>query len=646
MPHRLTDVVRRAAGVAGRVSNAPDRELLAAYVADRDADAFAELVRRHGAMVRGVCRRTLGNSADVDDACQAAFLVLARKAAAVRRADAVGSWLYGVARRVAWKARQKRAASRERVRPVVLEKGPVADASGSADLSDLLAVLDEELARLPDAYRAPLVLCYLEGRTQDEAARQLGWSLGAFRGRLERGRARLRARLDRRGVGLAVLAAVAASDATAGAVPAGIVGNIVTAATAVAAGDAVAVPAGVAALAAEVLRTMTMTKLQWAAGVVAVCGLLTAGGMWATGQGIEPSGQPPLGGGTAPPAMGRSGQPPAERQAGPGQRQKSMNNLKQIMLAIHNYHDAYGHLPTDIRDKDGKRLLSWRVAILPFIERDNLYKQFKLDESWDSEHNLKLLAQLPPVYRVGIEPKDSTHTFYQAFNGPNTPLQPPAGWAVGRGLGGRGDAAGGPSAGPGEPRGFGRAAPPAAADPALGPPGNPPAAAGRPGVRFADITDGTSNTLAVIEAGPPVPWTKPADIAFDPAKPTRLAAPFARVLHAAMMDGSAHALKRDLDPDLLRRLIVMNDGEVVSFKDLHAPRTAETPEEQADLRKKVQENRHVIDQVHRLMTELADLLAEGNNLAAVEEMADRLQGLEKELKAEIRRLRQEQRAKP
>src|SRR4051812_48455219 len=124
MPHRLTDVVRRAAGLPGRDA-VPDRDLLGRFVADRDADAFAELVRRHGAMVRGVCRRTLGNTADADDACQAAFLILARRAASVRRADAVGSWLYCVARRVAWKARQRRKASRERERPVDLNRSTV-----------------------------------------------------------------------------------------------------------------------------------------------------------------------------------------------------------------------------------------------------------------------------------------------------------------------------------------------------------------------------------------------------------------------------------------------------------------------------------------------------------------------------------------
>ena len=128
-----------------------------------------------------------------------------------------------------------------------------------------------------------LVLCYLEGRTQDEAARQLGLSLGAFRGRLERGRARLRDRLTRRGVGLAVLAAAAGARPASVATAAQLA--ITNTAAAVAAGETLTIPAAVAALAEGAMRTMFVTKLQCVAGVVAVCGMLTVGGVWATGQG-------------------------------------------------------------------------------------------------------------------------------------------------------------------------------------------------------------------------------------------------------------------------------------------------------------------------------------------------------------------------
>jgi RNA polymerase sigma factor (sigma-70 family) len=637
MPGRqIGEFLRRVAGSAGRFASASDRDVLAHFVADRDEAAFAELVRRHGGMVLGVCRRALGNTSDAEDACQATFLVLARKAAAIRRTDAVGAWLYGVARRAAGRLRARAARGRE----VPLGELPGPDTTADVTWRDGLRVLDEELGRLPEAYRAPLVLCYLEGKTQDEAARLLGWTLGAFRGRLERGRARLRDRLNRRGVGLAVLAAVAtAQSGTAGVVPVGIKMSILKAAVAVTAGEAAsAVPAGVAALAEGVITAMTVTKLQWTAGLLATCGLLTFSGVWAAvgilpgqGPGLGPVGELPVA--VEAPSNPFSGaadpQAQLDRPATASQRQQSVNNLKQILLAIHNYADANGHLPADIRDKDGKPLLSWRVQLLPYLEQDNLYKQFKRDEPWDSEHNLKLLAHMPPVYRVGIEPKDSTHTYYQAFAGPGTPLHPTVG-PRGRGVGSDAGTSGGggdmgpradPRANPNftgrlpQPPGRGNLPNPVGGGPPFGPGAGPVPEVG-PRVRLTDITDGTSNTIGVVEAGPPVPWTKPADIPFDPAKPLpKLAGPFSNVLNVAMMDGSAHALKRDIDAETLRRLIVMNDSQVTPpLNRLHVPTPAETAEEKEQLRRQIDENQRLIDQIDQLMKEQIALLNLRNGL--------------------------------
>ena len=244
---QLRDVVLRAAGVPRRFTADSDGELLGRFVTGRDAAAFAEAVRRHGAMVLGVARRELGDTADVDDVCQATFLVLARKAAAVRRADAVGAW--SVRRRPADRPQDDVVIGRRRQRETPLTDLPGPDTAAAVSLRDGLRVLDEELARLPDGYRVPLVLCYLEGRTQDEAAKQLGWSLGAFRGRLERGRARLRDRRLRRGVGLAILAAAAAARPTA--VSAAMQSSIINTAAAVAAGEALTIPAAAAVLAEE-----------------------------------------------------------------------------------------------------------------------------------------------------------------------------------------------------------------------------------------------------------------------------------------------------------------------------------------------------------------------------------------------------------
>ena len=187
---RLLHRVRRLA--AGPAAAPGDAELLARFVAARDGEAFAALVARHGPLVWGVCRRLLADPRDAEDAFQAAFLVLARRAAAVRPAGALAAWLHGVARRVALKARA--AAARRRPR----QPGPLAadppdrrpEPLDELSARDLLAVIDEEVARLPAGYRLPVVLCYLEGRTQDEAARLLGWTAGTLRGRLDRGRGR------------------------------------------------------------------------------------------------------------------------------------------------------------------------------------------------------------------------------------------------------------------------------------------------------------------------------------------------------------------------------------------------------------------------------------------------------------------------
>ncbi|HYH65585.1 MAG TPA: sigma-70 family RNA polymerase sigma factor, partial [Urbifossiella sp.] len=193
---------------------AADRDLLG-RVAAADEAAFRVVAERHGPMVFGVCARLLGNRHDAEDALQATFLVLARRAAGVRKSESLASWLHGVARRVALRLRRadRRRAARERATAV-------ADAHAPADAlawAEVRAGLDEELARLPAAYRDVLVLCYLEGLSRDEAAQRLGLDAGAVKGRLERGRRLLGERLVKRGIGLSAgLAGLAvAPDATA-----------------------------------------------------------------------------------------------------------------------------------------------------------------------------------------------------------------------------------------------------------------------------------------------------------------------------------------------------------------------------------------------------------------------------------------------
>jgi RNA polymerase sigma factor (sigma-70 family) len=196
---RLLQHIRR---LAGDPSGTPsDGELLRRYLAARDEAAFAALMRRHGPMVFSVCQSVLRQRDDAEDAFQAAFLILARKAGSVRRHEGLGGWLQRVAYRVALKARadnfRRQQGEAKTARSAVAEPS-----SDELSWGELRAFLHAELAALSESLRAPLVLCYLEGRTQEEAAQQLGWSLATVRGRLQRGREKLRWRLERRGVAL------------------------------------------------------------------------------------------------------------------------------------------------------------------------------------------------------------------------------------------------------------------------------------------------------------------------------------------------------------------------------------------------------------------------------------------------------------
>ena len=194
----------------------PDRELLRLFLAERDAEAFRALVRRHGPMVSGVCRALLRNEADADDAFQATFLVLARRAASIRKNAALASWLHGVAYRTARKA-QAEFARRRKHEPRAAK--PEAISPDDLTWREVQNVLHEELNSLSERHRAPLALCYLQGKTIDEAAAQLGFSKGTLKTRLERARAVLRARLVRRGLGPAAVVLASAWPGAATALP-------------------------------------------------------------------------------------------------------------------------------------------------------------------------------------------------------------------------------------------------------------------------------------------------------------------------------------------------------------------------------------------------------------------------------------------
>ncbi|MDB5306670.1 MAG: hypothetical protein JWO38_872 [Gemmataceae bacterium] len=195
---------------------APDRELLDRYASDRDEEAFAAIVRRYGGGVMAACRRLAGR--DAEDVFQAVFLTLARKAGSVRAS--LPAWLHEVARRVAANARR---GGRRRAAVEASSARPAETPADDVTLREGLATLDEELARLPERYRAVLIVCCLEGRSRDEAAAQLGWSEGQVKGCLERARETLRSRLGRRGIELGgvLLAATVANQTPAALLAAG-----------------------------------------------------------------------------------------------------------------------------------------------------------------------------------------------------------------------------------------------------------------------------------------------------------------------------------------------------------------------------------------------------------------------------------------
>ncbi|MBN1591589.1 MAG: DUF1559 domain-containing protein [Pirellulales bacterium] len=217
--------------------------------------------------------------------------------------------------------------------------------------------------------------------------------------------------------------------------------------------------------------------------------------------------------------------PPIEKARDNAQRVQSMNNLKMIGLAMHNWHDAHKTFPAAASyDKDGRPLLSWRVHILPYVMDDpRLYGEFHLDEPWDSPHNKKLIARMPTVYRSPASKlSDKGRTNYVVATGEGTVFS------------------------------------------------------GKKGTSIRDITDGTSATIMVVEADDthaPV-WTKPEDLPFDPTQPRRGLGGLRddKCFMATFCDGSVHALSPDIAPEVLRRLFLKADGEVVNYDDIDKPR--------------------------------------------------------------------------
>jgi RNA polymerase sigma factor (sigma-70 family) len=620
-----------------------DGQLLEDYLSRRDEAALAALVRRHGAMVWGVCRRVLHNHHDAEDAFQATFLVLVRKADSIVPREMVANWLYGVAHQTALKARATTARRRARERQVMEMPEP---AVTEPELwHDLQPLLDRELSRLPDKYRIAIVLCDLEGRTRKEAARQLGVPEGTLAARLARARVRLAKRLARHGLAVSggTLAAVLAQNAASASAPTSVVFSTIKAVSVYVAGPAApgVISLEVAALTEGVLKTMSLTRFEIALAVLLVFAVLGAGvtGLTRQTQAAGPgevarkespradkpkSDEEKLQGAWKVVRLVRNGEELGEkpRRAGPirlyfkgekvyqmvgelfqeeyaftldreqkpatidltsdrngttkaiyrlegdkltlcrpldadmerpttlaseadsnlellvlerdpkapgldleqvkaeqkarADRRPVVERLQKIMLALHAYHDDKGSFPAAaIFDAKDKPLLSWRVALLPYLDEDALYNEFKLDEPWDSPDNKKLLARMPSVYGdVGEE------TVYQVFTGDGTAFE------------------------------------------------------GKKAAKFDDIRDGRDNTILVAVAARSVPWTKPADLVYKADKPLpKLGGIFKEGFHVAAVDGHVRFVPARFNDKALRALITIAGGESETFNDLLRPET-------------------------------------------------------------------------
>jgi len=300
----------------GTAAGLSDGHLLARFADRHDETAFATLVERHGPMVMGVCRRVLRDRHEAEDAFQASFLVLARKAGSIRVDDSAGRWLYTVARRIALRAAAE--SSRRGLVDLVDRAGAVAD--DELEGREIRAALDEELGRLPESYRAPVVLCHLEGLSHEEAARRLRWPVGTVKGRLVRARGLLRTRLARRGIGAPAGGALLAS-ARPEAVSAATAEATVKAAlgfAAIRAASTGAFPAA-ASLAKGVLDQMFLSKIRWVATAFLTLGIgagLTAAR--ADRDGDEPA-RRPVSNVALPPGAPEVAEP--QRRLGPDARQ-------------------------------------------------------------------------------------------------------------------------------------------------------------------------------------------------------------------------------------------------------------------------------------------------------------------------------------
>lgn len=343
----------------GTMTGASESELLERFLSQRDEAAFEAILRRHGPMVLAICRRILADPNDVDDAFQATFLVLVKKAGSIRDRKVLGTWLHGVARRVAVRARVNARRRRDHERGSSEMTAWQARSSGDPDRDELRAIIDEEVTRLTEKYRTALVLCDLEGQTHEEAAANLRCPVGTVKSRLARAREALRSRLVRRG--FAPSAAIVAgwlAPEPASAVTSKMISTTINAAVRLLAGRKLAagvVSAAVAALVEQTLRGVSMNALK-------IMGVLTTAGVIVTSAGTfayQTAAKQAPNAATAPrqKAYGKASLPGLEARKAydlDGYRKNVMSLLRARTLAVSELEQLVARYLAAVREKEDR----------------------------------------------------------------------------------------------------------------------------------------------------------------------------------------------------------------------------------------------------------------------------------------------------
>ncbi|HZV03495.1 MAG TPA: sigma-70 family RNA polymerase sigma factor [Gemmataceae bacterium] len=600
--HSLLQYLRQTLGTPTGTT-VGDGDLLRRFVEQRDEAAFELLLWRHAAMVLHVCRHVLGDADAAEDAFQATFLVLVRKAGSISRREALGAWLYRVAYHIALKARTEMRKRRNVEQDEENRHLPIL--SDDATEREQRQIIAEEVHRLPAKFRAAIVACYFEAKTLDEAAKQLGWPRGTVASRLARGRELLRRRLLRRGVALTLgaLSTVLSAPLSTTALTRLIHATIPNVKHFAASSSAAAVmPPRISALAEGGLQAMAGTRRKSVMVALVLAGL---GGVGTTFWAAAPQRAEPLSESTSRTAAVRpddKAKPREDAAKFARDMAQSRLNLRKLALAMHDYADANHAFfpPPALINKEGKEVLSWRVLLLPYLGERELYEKFNLSEPWDSPHNKKLLSKMPAVYAApGVKTREPYSTFYRVFFTPK-----PKGAGAGE-----------------EPVIIGLQA---------------AFVQGRSSRLPASFPDGLANTILIIEAGQAVPWTKPEELPYanNAAPLPELGGLFRDVFQTVFVDGHVETLTKKYNEYFLRTVITSNGGEVMDFDTIRASSAAaEWRRKNRQLQQELEEAR---ERLHRLHEE-QDVLrgqplkkTESENDAPVQELKKENARLQKE----------------